>query len=109
MSTNFDALQFIEQQIKNRLILKKFQIYINNLSKDSIYHSSFVISKIKLWIQQLKNNTEFINDICLNYLSDNIFNYNINQDDVFNSLFEFNNNYCKSLNLFTDFLQNIMI
>lgn len=109
MSTNNEVLNIIEQQIKNRLILKKFQIYINNLNKDSIYHSSFVISKIKLWIEQLRKNPEFINDICLNYLSDNIFNYNINQNDVFNKLYEFNNESYKSLNLFTDFLQNIMI
>jgi hypothetical protein len=66
-------------------------------------------SSIKLWIEQLRKNPEFINDICLNYLSDNIFNYNINQNDVFNKLYEFNNESYKSLNLFTDFLQNIMI
>lgn len=118
---NNPILNNIQQQIKNRVILTKFRKYIETLENDdSDYNyndANDLIAKINCWIQQFKsiykpNNSHCFD--CLEYLSNN-FNYSLNNNnsnickDFWKKLFSFTNNNNDVLDIFTNFIQSIMI
>jgi len=130
---NNNEILIIERKIKNIIVLEKIKKYIRDLREKTRLN---IIVDIRQWISEVKKNPEFNQDKFLDYLVDkrlsngrvycgfsyyiyesesiqtqegNTYRYHPVESVFLARIKDFNDGKCKTLNLFVDFLEKIMI